>query len=205
MSSNCYLLVDEFSKHCICIDPASEKSILEIKYIEENGLSLDYIILTHEHTDHTWGCNSLIDEFHPGVICSEVCKQNLSKEIQAYFRFYFDDVKYLYRVCQIDFTTEKLENELAWCEYNITFIPTPGHSMGSICCQIGDNLFSGDTILQSKPYINKRNGSKELFLESIRQILEKVDERIMIYPGHGNEFQLKDYCVPDGIYNKKNQ
>lgn len=205
MSSNCYLLVDEFSKHCICIDPASEKSILEIKYIEENGLSLDYIILTHEHTDHTWGCNALINKFHSKVICSEVCKQNLSKEFQAYFRLYFDDVNYQYSVCNIDVTTKELRNELVWSEYTIRFINTPGHSMGSICCVINDCLFSGDTILQSKPYINKRDGSKEKFIESIKFVLENMDVNMSVYPGHGDVFKLRDYNVPYGILDQKNK
>ena len=90
MSSNCYLVVDEASRHCICIDPASEKSLREIENIENDGLTLDYIILTHEHTDHTWGCNALVERFGAKVICSETCKQNLSKEFQAYFLLYYD-------------------------------------------------------------------------------------------------------------------
>ena len=81
MTSNCYIVVDEASKHCICIDPASEKSLHEIDYIEGNGFKLDYIFLTHEHTDHTWGCNSLVEKYGARVICSNVCKQNLEKEL----------------------------------------------------------------------------------------------------------------------------
>ena len=106
MSSNCYLVLDEASKHCICIDPASEKSLREIEYIEKNGFTLDYIILTHEHTDHTWGVNALVDQFGALVICSEVCKQNLAKEFQAYFLLYYDNPDYHYTVCKVDKTTE---------------------------------------------------------------------------------------------------
>ena len=76
MSSNSYLVVDEVSKHCICIDPASEKSLQEVARIEENELILDYILLTHEHTDHTWGVNALLKRYPKvEVICSEICKQ----------------------------------------------------------------------------------------------------------------------------------
>lgn len=194
MSSNCYIVANEASKHCICIDPASEKSIQEIEYIEKNGLTLDYIMLTHEHTDHTWGVNALVEHFPSvKVICSEVCKQNLAQEFQAYFLLYFDNPDYTYNVYKVDNTTEKLNNSLLWQGLKIQFVPTPGHSMGSICILMSGMLFTGDTIMQSKPYINKRNGSKEKFVESVNMVKDSFPSDTLIYPGHGVPFMLKDY------------
>jgi len=193
MSSNCYLLVDEASMHCVCIDPGSEKSLSEIDYIEKNGLTLDYIILTHEHTDHTWGCNALVERYEVRVVCSEVCKQNLANEFQAYFLLYYDNPDYHYTVCNVDNTTEELGGILDWQGHSFKFVYTPGHSMGSVCVLIEGMLFTGDTVMQSKPYINKRNGSKEKFKESIEMILNRFDGNQLIYPGHGEVFKLKDY------------
>lgn len=193
MTSNCYIVVDEASKNCICIDPASEKSLHEIDYIEENGLNLDYIFLTHEHTDHTWGCNSLVEKYGARVICSNVCKQNLEKEFQAYFLLYYDNPDYHYTVCKVDATTEGLGNELVWKGHKIEFVNTPGHSMGSICIMIEDVMFSGDTVMLFKPYVNRRNGSKDKFKESIEMILNRFSDNQQIYPGHGESFFLKDY------------
>lgn len=193
MTSNCYIVVDEDSKHCFCIDPASEKSEREIVYIEKNGLTLDYIFLTHEHTDHTWGVNALVERFPAvEVICSEVCKQNLAKEFQAYFLFYFDNPDYQYTVCKVDNTVEELKGFLKWCNNTITFFPTPGHSMGSICIFLNGMLFTGDAIMQTKPYINKRNGSKELFFESLEKVKRAFHSFTKVYPGHGDWFLLKD-------------
>ena len=193
MSSNCYLVVDEESKHCLCIDPASEKSEKEIAYIEQSGLILDYIFLTHEHTDHTWGVNALTEQYSEvQVICSEVCKENLAKEFQAYFLLYYDDYEYHYTVCKVDETTEELNNRLLWQGHEIKIIPTPGHSLGSICINIEGRLFTGDAIMQSKPYINKRNGSKELFFESVKKIIATFPKETIVYPGHGKTFLLKD-------------
>ena len=194
MSSNCYLVVDEETKHCLCIDPASEKSEREIAYIENNKLTLDYIILTHEHTDHTWGVNALVDRFsETKVVCSDVCEKNLAKEFQAYFLFYYDDPNYHYNVCQVDYTIEELERTMEWGKHCIFFVPSPGHSMGSVCIYLNGFLFTGDAILQTKPYINKRNGSKELFYESAKKIVEMFNPETIVYPGHGEVFQLKEY------------
>lgn len=195
MSSNCYLVVDEASKHCICIDPASEKSLSEIEFIETNELTLDYIILTHEHTDHTWGVNALVNRFQPQIICSEICKHNLGQEFQAYFLLYYDNPDYHYTVCHIDKTTEDLGGRLDWLGYNIIFVPTPGHSMGSICIELEGMLFTGDTIMQAKPYINKRNGSMTLYYESKMKILKSYKTGTIIYPGHGDCFQLSNYIL----------
>lgn len=193
MSSNCYLVVDEESCHCLCIDPASEKSKREISYIEQNGLVLDYIILTHEHTDHTWGVNALKERFpKANVVCSEVCKQNLAKEFQAYFLLYYDNTNYHYTVCKVDTTTEELDDCLLWQGNAIKFVSTPGHSMGSICIDLEGRLFTGDAIMQSKPYINRRNGSKELFIESKIKIQSTYRSDTLVYPGHGVVFRLKD-------------
>ena len=194
MTSNCYIVVNEDSKHCFCVDPASEKSEREINYIEQYGLTLDYIFLTHEHTDHTWGVNALVDKFPTvKVVCSETCKQNLAKEFQAYFLFYYDNPDYQYTVCKVDNTVEKLKGFLDWGNNTITFFPTPGHSMGSVCIFLNGMLFTGDAIMQTKPYINKRNGSKELFFESAKKVIETFHPETVVFPGHGDSFLLKDY------------
>lgn len=196
MSSNCYIIIDEALEHCICIDPASENSSREIEYIDTNELTLDYIILTHEHTDHTWGVNALVKRYPKvEVICSEICRHNLNKEFQAYFLLYYDDANYHYTVCKVDKTTEDLNGTLMWQENEITFIPTPGHSMGSICILIDEMLFTGDSIMQAKPYINKRNGSKELFYESRKKVVEMFKPETTVYPGHGELFALSDYQI----------
>ena len=76
MNSNCYAVWDDSSDHCLLIDPASRFALKEVEFIEQVNLTLDYILLTHEHTDHTWGVNELTRRYvNAKVICSEACKR----------------------------------------------------------------------------------------------------------------------------------
>lgn len=197
MSSNCYVVWEDETNHCFIVDPASEKAEKEISYIEGQKLILDYIFLTHEHTDHTWGVNALVDKFHQAkVICSKICRQELSEASCAYFRLYYDDSSYTYSVNKIDLVTEEINNVLQWNNHLIQFLSTPGHSAGSICINVDDILFTGDTIMQYKPYINKKNGSVETYRKSLNIIESLLLPSTIIYPGHGDQFLLSEYINP---------
>lgn len=191
MTSNCYVVYDDVTKACIVIDPGSEKSEREILFIEENCLHLDYIILTHEHTDHTWGCNSLLVKFNPKVICSKACSQELPKAGDVYFQLYYDNLKYHYEVARVDVLIEDINYKLNWNGSVINFIPTPGHSKGAICFDVDNYLFSGDTIMKYKPYVKR--GSIEEYKASVKCIEETYSNKNMILcPGHGEMIEYKN-------------
>lgn len=194
MTSNCYIVAVEASKNCICIDPASEKSLREIEYIESNGLTLDYIILTHEHTDHNWGVNSL-REYFPNckLVCSEPCNKYVKKTNRAYFLFYYDDPDYRYEIAPADILISQQEKKIEWYGYDIKFILTPGHSYGSMCIDIGGMLFTGDTIMPFKPYFNGRDSNQDDWKNSINKINGLYSKETMVYPGHGDLISLEDW------------
>ena len=194
MTSNCYVVYDEDTKRCLVIDPASEKSVREIEFIDNNSLQLDYVILTHEHTDHTWGVNALIDRYLSAkVICSEECEKALAKETKKYFQLYYDNSNYEYNVRRVDYTTEKLGKRIGWNEHIISFVTTSGHTPGSICVVIDDILFGGDTLMPYKPLIKKRNGgSIDDFRKSLIIIEKLFCPDTLVYPGHGECMILED-------------
>lgn len=190
MNSNCYILWDNASHRCVVIDPASEKSTAEIEFIKENELILDYIFLTHEHTDHNWGVNSLIEAFPCAkVVCHKICAERIGEESSKYFRLYYDDASYSYVINRVDVIIEDSISTIRWNSSEITIEYTPGHSLGSICIIVGDLMFTGDTIMPFKPYINKRDGSKELYEKSIEYIHTKyANKNMIVCPGHGDQY-----------------
>lgn len=191
MTSNCYVVYDEDTKHCLVIDPASENSLREIQFIEEKRLALDYIILTHEHTDHNWGVNSLREHFPQCMlVCSEQCNKYVKKTNRAYFLFYFDDPDYRYEIAPAEILISWQKDTLLWNGYIIKYILTPGHSKGSMCIDIDGMLFTGDTIMPFKPYLNGRDSNEEDYRTTVNQIVTKYKDETLIYPGHGEKLTL---------------
>ena len=195
MKSNCFIITDWNSYSCVVIDPGSEKSEREIEYIETNQLHLDYIILTHEHTDHTWGVNALKEKYPESkLVCSELCNKYAKKASRAYFLFYYDDPNYRYELVPADILIKE-EEDLVWNIFSFHFIHTPGHSRGAMCIQLENMMFTGDTIMPFKPYFNGRDSNEEDWKESVNLIREKFSSRLLIYPGHGEVLTLEEWSV----------
>jgi glyoxylase-like metal-dependent hydrolase (beta-lactamase superfamily II) len=73
-------------------------------------------------------------------------------------------------------------------EISIRVIHTPGHSMGGVCFQIGDVVFTGDTIFAGS--IGRSDfpgGSMDELTASIQNKLYVLDDSVVLYPGHGDE------------------
>lgn len=193
MTSICYVIYDEDTKRCLVIDPASEKSLREIQFIEEKGLALDYIILTHEHTDHNWGVNSLKEHFPKSkLVCSELCNKYVKKTNRAYFLFYYDDPNYHYEIAPADVLVKE-DGCMDWNGLQIQFVMTPGHSYGSMCFEIKRMLFTGDTIMPFKPYFNGRDSSRDDWEKSIEKIEKLCHQQVIVYPGHGETMSLGNW------------
>ncbi len=193
MNSNCYLVYDNDTKKCVVIDPGSEKSLREIEFIEKNGLHLDYIIITHEHTDHNWGVNALREHFDSSkLLCSEECGKHVRKANRAYFLLYYDDPDYRYVIAEADKFVSDGEC-IEWNSHYMTFVFTPGHSKGSICIDIDGVLFTGDTIMPYKPYFNGRDSNQDDWRNSIKRIRKRYNSDTLICPGHGDLVQLGEW------------
>lgn len=193
MESNCYIVVDPKTKTCIIIDSGSEKAAREIEYIKKNGLIVDYIIMTHEHADHSWGVNTLKGHFPEAkLIYSEASNQYMRKSIMLFFRMWHEDNNYEYMPVPADVEIRE-DCAIDWNGHLIRFVLTSGHSLGSMCINIDDCLFTGDTIMPFPPYFNGKGSNKDAWAGSVKMICEKFPPDTDIYPGHGEVIKLGDW------------
>lgn len=191
--SNTYLLVNKASKNCIVIDPGTKEQANVRDYIQMHGLTLDYIILTHEHFDHCWGVNYLLESFQAKVVTTRLCSEWVKTPMNYFNQLYYNSDE-MYQIKQVDVIVEDIGWKLMWSDVPIEFVSTPGHTNKGMCIEIGGCLFTGDTILyQTKPFLKKRYGaSKSELKESIEKIYNSYPSDIKVFPGHGEPFLLKD-------------
>ncbi|MFC1769099.1 MBL fold metallo-hydrolase [Nanoarchaeota archaeon] len=156
MDNFSYVLYDD-SKEAVIIDPSFDsKKITDA--ISENNLKPKFIILTHEHFDHTHSASKLKEEINVKIVADEVYSDS--------------DIKV------------GGGDEIKFGESVIKIISTPGHSPGSICLLIDGNLFTGDTVFVGGCGRTDLEGSDpEEMRKSIEKIKELPDDTV-IYPGH---------------------
>lgn len=198
MRSNCFIVVDWQSTSCLIIDPASLEAKREIAYIEEHSLTLDFIVMTHEHADHCWGVNKLRETYPSAkLIYAETCNKNMKRSIRLFFQLYSEDPNYRYEVQPAEILVSDCLQKINWHGNELIFWLTPGHSLGSICIDIDGMLFTGDTIMPYPPYFNGRGSCKEEWESSVLMIERTYDPKTMIYPGHGKVLTLEEWRKHD--------
>ncbi|MEJ2355450.1 MAG: MBL fold metallo-hydrolase [candidate division WOR-3 bacterium] len=157
LETNCYILKGE--KKGIIIDPGEEPNrILE----SVSGLQIDLILLTHNHFDHIRALPAVLE-----ATSAKVAIHPLDGIAEA-------DIK-LKDGAKIQFDGEE-----------ISIIHTPGHTPGSCCFLLGENLFSGDTLFAGGwGNTSFAGGSEEAIFRSIREKLMNLPNQTIVYPGHG--------------------
>lgn len=198
VSSNCFLIFDrEVGCDCCVIDPGSECSDdLETKLVEL-GIYPKYVILTHEHFDHIWGCNFLIEKYHSTIISSSVCSEAIQDAKRNHSLFYNQKA---FTVPAADVYVEDIAFCWNWNGRNVRFFIAEGHTSAGICFSIESFLFTGDTLLKDLRTVTKLFcGSKERLLVTIDEIRKLQGLGYYVYPGHGDGFELDGYDLDKAL------
>jgi glyoxylase-like metal-dependent hydrolase (beta-lactamase superfamily II) len=189
-SSNCYFISLPKSNFVI-VDPAFSFEN-EIKLLDAiTPFSKVLVILTHEHFDHISGVNKLTEMYNFNLVCSEDCSKRIS-DPKKNLSYYQDNIS-PFGVSKKPEIILKENSSLSFCNIVIDFFLTPGHSEGSICFLIGNNVFTGDTFLgKQKTPLQLPGANKDKYYDSIINLNKILKNDNIIYPGHGNPFAYKE-------------
>lgn len=185
---NCYILISKDSGEAVVIDPSIAS--LEIKRII-GDMKLTYILNTHGHFDHIGGNNFLKQGTDAQLVIHEKDAPLLS-DTRANLSEFFTDPVYS---PEADVLIGEKGFKFSIGGYSFKTIHVPGHSEGSVAfyCKDKDMVFAGDVIFpQSIGRTDMPGGSFETLQKSI-ETLTKLPDKTMVYPGHEENFTIKEF------------
>jgi len=162
--TNCYVVGCEETKEAIVIDPGFDRDREAeevLRFIEQNGFNVKYIINTHGHADHTAG---------NGIV---------KKATGAHILIHENDA------ITADRTLRDGDVIQVGC-VKFVVLHTPGHSKGGISLLGEKVVFTGDTLFAGS--IGRTDLPGASFGEIMRSIKTKLvtlPDRFKAYPGHG--------------------
>lgn len=196
IQANNYLVIDNDSNEAVLIDCSERKHEIENE-VKNNNINVKYILLTHGHFDHVLGVNDLQKELNASAYLNreDINQTECTSSIMETFG-------------QRGTVNPKIEHFLKDGDTffigntEIKVLSTPGHTEGSVCYLIDDKLFSGDTIF--KDCIGRTDlmgGNFEKIRNSVLNILFKLDDKTVVYPGHGSSTTIGSEKRHNEIFN----
>jgi hydroxyacylglutathione hydrolase len=196
LNTNCYIISNEETGETVIVDPADNASRIKDKLEEQNLIPVG-ILLTHGHFDHIMAVPELTDTYHIPIYISELDNELLT-----------DSNKNAAYLIGKNFTlplnqTIPAAETLSLAGTTIEVIPTPGHTIGSVCYYFAEDKFliSGDTLfLESVGRTDFPTGDSASLIASIREKLMILPGEVKVYPGHGSsttiahEKKYNPYC-----------
>lgn len=191
MENFVYLIGDTKTKHAAIVDPGWDAEAI-LKLARENGYQITDILISHTHFDHVNALSELL------------------KETDAKVHVHKSEAQYLQKTAASNIHAVSAGDILELGNTKIQFIHTPGHTPGSQCFHVEDNLISGDTLfIKGCGRCDLPGGNPEQMYESLHQTLMKLKDETILYPGHnyaektsstmGEEKKENPYLVKESL------
>ena len=183
IEANCYLVSED--GHALVIDPGSKGRSVH-KRIEEMGLIVDAVLLTHGHFDHCAGADAFVETYHCPLYIHPLDAPML-KDPHLNFSADFAPLVVKSKPQMLKQGKQQIGH------FEIEMIDAPGHSEGSCLLLMKDHVvFCGDVLFQgSVGRTDLIGGSNSQMVQTLRMI-KGMDPELIFYPGHGPRTTLKE-------------
>jgi hydroxyacylglutathione hydrolase len=181
VAENCFIARREGAAEALVFDPGDEAPKL-IAAIEQLGLDVKAILLTHTHFDHVGAVAPLARHTGAPVYCPAIERTVLANIMDFVPWAGFGPFE-SYEADHLVHGGETLQ--LADLDLDVIF--TPGHSPGHVSYSIADEhaLFSGDVLFESSiGRTDLPGGDYATLMSSIATLLETLPDETQVFPGH---------------------
>ena len=182
VEENCYIVYK--NDRGLIIDPGEVFEKIQ-KAVEELGVKIEAILLTHAHFDHIMSLDECRKYYKVPVYISPYERDWLSNpDFNGSTMFRLRRAP-MTEAAEFEFEENK-KYELAGMSF--TVLPTPGHSPGGVSFDFGKFIIVGDALFRSGFGRYDLYGSDFNALKnSLHNVLFKLDEEKIVYPGHGDD------------------
>ena len=180
VAENCYLVRGDGAEHALIVDPGEEPDRI-LSLVDELGVKVEAILLTHTHFDHIGAVAPVARATGAPVHCPELEVPVLA-DIMSWVPPGFGP----YESYDADRALRGGER-LELAAFEIDVLHTPGHSPGHVTYSIPAEaaLFSGDVLFQgSVGRVDLPGGDGPTLMKTLRSLAEGFPEETTVYPGH---------------------
>lgn len=165
MENFIYVIEDHATKRAAIVDPAWEVDEI-LKLAALRGLNVTDILLTHCHHDHINGVEDVLDKYDAQV--------HLIKAENDFWTPGFIKPRTLHG-----------GDSIMLGETEIQALHTPGHSVGSACYKIGNQLIAGDTMFVfGCGHCRLAGADPETLYGTLQKLKKEMPADTVVLPGH---------------------
>jgi len=166
MENLVHIIHDHKTDRAAIVDPAWDVKRIIAKAAEKN-LTITDILLTHFHDDHINGVDDMVELTDAQV--------HLLK----------DDAKYMYGNFLGNANRHVGGDVVKLGDTEIKILHTPGHSPGSACFHIGNELITGDTLfIFGCGHCRLEGADVNQLFNTLTKLKEAMLNETIIHPGH---------------------
>jgi glyoxylase-like metal-dependent hydrolase (beta-lactamase superfamily II) len=179
--TNCYIVGAEPAGPGVVIDPGGEGARI-VAQVEEAGLAVEYVLLTHAHFDHIGAV--------PDVLRATCAQLALHAGDRSLLESGGGGARWGLNLPPLPAPDLALEDGqvLEVGELRFRVLATPGHTGGGVSFYVAAEgaVFVGDALFESGVgRTDLPGGDTATLMRSIKRVLFALPEETVVYPGHG--------------------